>query len=129
MDLAGSAEVNRALHARFGDRLVGNIRVGAANWADSAPARDLPGPKPRFFFAPDAWRTARETLGMGPLTAQMSAARVAVRDRAMARVRPRRLCGAEGALEGWRDLVAGRVPPDIGLIVEGPDTGAAPLHP
>ena len=125
VDMAGSAEVNRALHARFADRLAGNIRVGAANWADSAPARDLPGPKPRFFFAPDAWRAARAAIGMGPLVAQMSAARGAVREMAMALVQPRRLQGAEGALEGWRDLVAGRVPPQVGLIVEG----APPLHP
>lgn len=119
VDMAGSAEVNRALHTRFADRLVGNLRVGAANWADSAPARDLPGPRPRFFFAPDAWRAARERQGMGPLTAQMSAARAAVRTMAMALVRPRILHGAGGALEGWRDLVAGRVAPDVGLIVEG----------
>ena len=66
VDMAGSAVVNRALHGRFGDRLVGNIRVGAANWAESTPARDLPGPKPRVFFAPDAWRAAREALGIGP---------------------------------------------------------------
>lgn len=119
VDMAGSAQVNRALHSRFGDRLAGNIRVGAANWADSAPARDLPGPRPRFFFAPDAFRAAREALGIGPLTAQLSAARKAVQRLAMARITPRVLHGAEGALAGWRDLVAGRVPPDQGLIVAG----------
>jgi len=118
VDMAGSAAVNRALHARFGDRLTGNIRVGAANWADSAPARDLPGPKPRFFFAPDALRAARQQIGAGELGSRMQAARGAVRAMAQTRVTPRHLRGPEGALAAWRDLVAGRVRPEIGLIVE-----------
>lgn len=118
VDMAGSATVNRALHERLGDRLRGNIRVGAAHWSDSAPARDLPGPKPRFFFAPDAFRAAREALGIGPLTARMSAARRAVREGAGARITMQPVHGAKGALAGWSDLVAGRVPPDRALVLE-----------
>lgn len=118
VDMAGSATVNRALHDRLGAQLLGNIRVGATAWSDSAPARDLPGPKPRFFFAPDAFRAARQQLGIGPLTARMSAARRAVREGAGARITMQALHGAEGARTGWADLVAGRVPPDRALVLE-----------
>lgn len=118
VDFAGSATVNRALHDRLGAQLLGNIRVGATAWADSAPARDLPGPKPRFFFAPDAFRIARQQLGAGALTARMSAARRAVREMAGARIAMQAVRGAEGARAGWADLVAGRVPPDRALVLE-----------
>jgi hypothetical protein len=65
VDFAGDAEINRALHTRFGDKLKANIRVGGAHWQQSAPAQGLPGPKPIFFFAPDHLEKARETLGAG----------------------------------------------------------------
>ena len=65
VDFAGDASVNRDFHSRFGDQLRANIRVGGAHWEHSAPAQNLPGPQPVFFFAPDHMEKARETLGPG----------------------------------------------------------------
>jgi len=118
VDIAGSAPVNRALHARLGDRLTGNIRVGGAHRADSAPAADLPGPRPRFFFAPDALRTVRADMGAQALADRIAAGREAVARMAEALITPRRLHGPEGALQGWQALLANTVPPDTGLIVD-----------
>jgi hypothetical protein len=118
VDMAGSAAVNRALHTRFGDRLLGNIRVGAAHWSDSAPARDLPGPKPRFFFAPDAFRAVLRQLGDAEVVARMGIARGALSKGAHGLISMHRLTGPEGALAGWSDLVAGRVKPDRALVLE-----------
>lgn len=117
VDVAGSAEVNRALHARFGARLAGNIRLGAANWADSAPARDLPGPKPRFFFAPDALRALRALMPVPEMMDWLTRAETAARAALAAHVAFEHRQGATGAASAWADLVAGRVPPDRVLIL------------
>jgi hypothetical protein len=63
VDFAGDADINRALHERLADDLTANIRVGGAHWEQSAPAGDLPGPRPSFFFAPDHVQRVMAELG------------------------------------------------------------------
>ncbi len=51
VDLAGSASLRRRLHLHFGAMLMHDCLVGSTQ-SDSFPSdADLPGPKPRFFFA------------------------------------------------------------------------------
>lgn len=59
VDVAGDAAVRRAVHAHFGDELVHSMAVGVTHWEESganggglAGAGELPGPQPKFFFAP-----------------------------------------------------------------------------
>jgi len=52
VDFSGDGEVVGRVHARLGGQIVLSSRIGQTHWdADRAP-RDLPGPKPAFFFAP-----------------------------------------------------------------------------
>ena len=118
VDIAGSGAVNRALHDRFHQRLIANIRVGGAHWTDSAPARDLPGPRPRFFFAPDALRDVRAEIGAATLSTRIETARAAVTAMTTRLITQRRLTGATGALQAWAELRANEVLPEIGLIIE-----------
>ena len=53
VDFAGNGAVVRAVHTRLGDALRQSIGVGLTHWERMAPAADLPGPTPVFFFAPD----------------------------------------------------------------------------
>jgi uncharacterized protein DUF2855 len=54
VDVAGDGEVRRAVHSHFGDELVHSMAVGVTHWEDAgAGAGELPGPQPKFFFAPD----------------------------------------------------------------------------
>ena len=53
VDFAGNGAVVRAVHTRLGDALRQSIGVGLTHWERMAPASDLPGPTPVFFFAPD----------------------------------------------------------------------------
>src|SRR5262249_36438569 len=52
VDHAGDAALVRAIHERFGDRLVYSGIVGATHWDRGGRQRNLPGPAPAFFFAP-----------------------------------------------------------------------------
>jgi hypothetical protein len=54
VDMAGDAAVRAAVHGRYGGELAHSTVVGATHHdrMDAVPD-DLPGPRPRFFFAPD----------------------------------------------------------------------------
>lgn len=54
VDVAGDGAVRLAIHAHYGDQLVHSMAVGMTHWEElRVGARELPGPAPAFFFAPD----------------------------------------------------------------------------
>lgn len=54
VDMSGSARLRRDVHEAYGERLQASIAVGFTHWQDRpAGGEDLPGPAPRFFFAPE----------------------------------------------------------------------------
>jgi hypothetical protein len=64
VDIAGDAEVRLAVHSHYGDELVHSMAVGITHWEDlGAGSRELPGPTPTFFFAPD--RLAKRSVDWG----------------------------------------------------------------
>ncbi|WP_429912778.1 DUF2855 family protein [Glycocaulis sp.] len=118
VDFAGSAEVNRALHTRFGENLNANIRVGGAHWDDSTPASGLPGPRPVFFFAPDHARDRIAEWGPDGFAARQGEAWssfVAAADNLLAW---RGLTGGSEALNAYQALVHGDVSASEALVVE-----------
>ena len=52
VDMAGDAEVRAAVHSHYGDDLRHSMAVGVTHWEDFEGGGDLPGPPPKFFFAP-----------------------------------------------------------------------------
>ena len=63
VDFAGSANVRTALHAHFGDALTYSCAVGMSHRELNPPGRELPGPRPTFFFAPDRVRKRAKDWG------------------------------------------------------------------
>ncbi len=108
VDFAGSRAVNRALHTRLGSALAVNIRVGGAHWAESAPASDLPGPKPTFFFAPTHYDIEREAEGPAAFHANLAAAWVRFADKAPSWFDFVHRDGPDGCLDIYRALVDGQ---------------------
>jgi hypothetical protein len=74
VDMAGNGAVRDAVHRRCGDQLRYSCAVGGTHWGQMAPAMDLPGAAPTFFFAPDRVRQRSEDWGMSGLQARMGAA-------------------------------------------------------
>ncbi|KAA5803397.1 DUF2855 family protein [Alkalicaulis satelles] len=118
VDFAGAAEVNRALHDHLGKGLKGNIRVGGAHWDDSAPAPDLPGPKPVFFFAPDHARERMAEWGPEEFARRQGGAWTAFAKSADDLLTWRTLKGGAAALGAYQALVKGDVPAIEALVVE-----------
>ncbi len=118
IDFAGDAGVNAAVHGALGDRLAANIRVGAAHWEASAPARDLPGPKPVFFFAPDHAAKRIAEWGGAEFARRYSTAWAGFSEAAHALFDTVEMDGADGALEAYRQLVANQAPASAAISVE-----------
>jgi hypothetical protein len=64
VDMAGDAQVRTAVHSHLGPALVHSAVVGATHHDRMGDVPDsLPGPRPKFFFAPD--RVAKRTSDWG----------------------------------------------------------------
>jgi hypothetical protein len=64
VDMAGDAQVRRAVHSHYGESLTHSAVVGATHHDRMGDVPDsLPGPRPTFFFAPD--RVSKRTTEWG----------------------------------------------------------------
>jgi hypothetical protein len=73
VDIAGDGEVRHAVHSHFGDELVHSMAVGVTHWEDfGAGAGELPGPPPKFFFAPDRVTKRAEDWGRAGLETRVA---------------------------------------------------------
>ncbi len=65
VDIAGDAKLRLAVHSHYGQDLVYSMAVGVTHWEEFAAGDgELPGPAPKFFFAPD--RVTRRSQDWGP---------------------------------------------------------------
>ncbi len=74
VDMAGNGAVRDAVHRRCGDQVRYSCAVGGTHWGQIAPAGELPGAPPVFFFAPDRIRQRSEDWGMDALQARLGEA-------------------------------------------------------
>lgn len=118
IDFAGDGKVNAAIHGALGDDLAANIRVGAAHWEESAPPRDLPGPKPAFFFAPDHAVKRMKEWGNAEFLRRYSAAWAGFSNAAQGLFDTLEMDGADGALEAYKQLVGNTAPASAAISVE-----------
>lgn len=73
VDVAGDGEVRHAVHTHFGDELVHSMAVGVTHWEDfGSGAGELPGPQPKFFFAPDRVTKRAEDWGRADLETRVA---------------------------------------------------------
>jgi len=118
VDFAGDASLNRKLHDGLAGQLAANIRVGGAHWEQSAPPRDLPPPKPQFFFAPDAARTLIKQWGAEEFDQRYKAAWREFAGAAPGYFDFRSEAGSKGALSVYRALLDGKAKPQDGFSIK-----------
>ncbi len=118
VDVAGDAALRRRVHERA--HLVHSAVVGAAHH-DAAPDLSneaLPGPRPAFFFAPDQMR--KRYADWGPDGVEKAHAKAWARFAPVVEgwVKVRVGHGPEGLDRAWKEVLAGRVPPRVGHVVQ-----------
>ncbi|MGI8795042.1 MAG: DUF2855 family protein [Acidimicrobiia bacterium] len=117
VDMAGGGQVLADVHRHFGDSLRSSCIVGATHWEESAPAGDLPGPPPTFFFAPDRLVKRRADWGADGLESRIETAWQAFLSSVddWLTIDERRGFGA--AADTWLEVLEGRAPPNLGYVV------------
>jgi NADPH:quinone reductase-like Zn-dependent oxidoreductase len=124
VDIAGNADVVRAVHTAFGDRLAHSMIVGGTHWDhEAAPAADaLAGPRPAFFFAPTQIAKRTAEWGREKLDRRNGEAWAAYSAWTDAWLEVRTAMGADAVAAAWTDLVAGEIDPRVGFV------GAVPAN-
>lgn len=118
VDVAGDAALRRRVHERAD--LAHSAVVGAAHH-DAAPDLsdgDLPGPRPTFFFAPDQMRKRQEDWGPHGVETEHAKAWARFAPVVEGWVDVTVGSGPAGLEQAWQEVLAGRVPPRVGHVVQ-----------
>ena len=117
VDMSGDGAVVEAVHRHFGDQVKASIGVGATHWGAGRAPRDLPGARPAFFFAPAQIAKRDQDWGAGVLMRRAVEANIAACAVLSARMTVIEAQGADAIAAAYAEMVAGKTPPDRGLIL------------
>jgi len=118
VDMAGNSGLREKLHRHFGEQMKYSGIIGLTHRLSSPDEKfELPGAKPRFFFAPDQIRKRAKEWGPGGIDTRFGAAWsgfVPNLDRWLEITESR---GPAAVKQVYLDTLNGRVPPDQGHIL------------
>lgn len=117
VDMAGNSALRAELHRHFGEQMTCSVRVGLTHRATEPDEDELPGAKPRWFFAPDQIRKRAKEWGPGGIEQRFGAAWsgfAPVLERCLSVVESR---GPEAVRQVYLDTLKGRIPPEQGHML------------
>jgi hypothetical protein len=117
VDMAGNPEIIAALHTHFGESLKYSCSIGATHWDQTSHRVDISGPKPQFFFAPSQLSKRGKEWGREDLNNRLETALNTFIEGSKEWLRIEHLRGADAVSETYSQLVAGKMPPEIGNIL------------
>lgn len=121
LDFSGDAALRGRVHRRFGEALVHDCTVGAAANTGVVSDPDLPGPRPRFFFAPNQIKKRNADWGPPEMNRRFGEAQARffarAADAAEPWVRVVESRGYDAAAKITADIFEGRADPAEGHIV------------
>jgi hypothetical protein len=112
LDFAGSPAIRSGLRARLGSSLVRDIAIGLTNQVRDVDAAD------ELFFAPVQMAKRRQDWGADELDRRFAAAWHGFTKTIGGRLTVQVGHGPEGLRAAWSDVLAGRVPPNVGRVVQ-----------
>jgi hypothetical protein len=118
VDFAGNPAATRAVHEHFGERLAIDLIVGITHWDAERGASPLPGPKPVGFFAPGRMQKRSADWGAPDFRQRTETAWLGFIADAKKLTDVDRRSGGDAALAAYRDAVAGKVDPRVGVLIE-----------
>jgi hypothetical protein len=118
VDMAGSAQVRRAVHVHAAGDLRASILVGATHWDGATSAADpLPGPTPEVFFAPARGEQRAAELGPAPFQRRIGAAWAAFAQRVPDLLRIEFRSGVDAVGQAYDALLDGSADPARGVVL------------
>ena len=117
VDMAGNADVKLRLHTHLGDLMRHSAAVGTSHWDKFAQPQNLPGAKPRFFFAPAQIQKRRDEWGPGVIERQITQAwkRIASDAESWLTIRPHH--GLNEAVRLHKLIADGQADPRDGHVI------------
>ena len=118
-DFSGDGEIRASVHTHYGDRLAHSLTVGATHWDQLAQGTgDLPGPKPRFFFAPTRIKKRGADWGTAAVDQKVAEAWKPFADWASGWLEVQRVEGTEEEIKRiYLELLEGKIDPKVGHVV------------
>ena len=120
VDMAGNSGLREKLHRHFGDQMKYSGRIGLTHRSSSPDEPELPGAKPRWFFAPDQIRKRAKEWGPGGIDARFGAAWSAFAPTLERWLKVIEGRGPAAVKQVYLDTLQGRIPPDQGHMLSLP---------
>jgi Protein of unknown function (DUF2855) len=117
VDFSGNAQVRSAIHEHFGGDLAHSSAIGVTHHEEMAGGGDLPGPKPRFFFAPDRSKKRVADWGAAGLEAKIADAWHPFVEWADGWLEVIHGSGPEALQEAYLEVLDGNVAPAAGHVL------------
>lgn len=128
VDFAGNPKVVEAVHRQLAGRLARSVAVGFTHWEAPSVDRDLPGPPPTMFFAPDRVRVLAAAIGGRELLQRMD---TGLREFVAANpwLRVVEHAGPEALQAVYATVIEGRaVPEDLHIVRPGGTSAGRPTE-
>jgi len=117
IDMAGNADVKFRLHTHLGALMRHSAAVGTSHWDKFAQPQNLPGAKPRFFFAPAQIQKRRDDWGPGVIERQITQAWKRLASDAGSWLTMRPHAGLHEAVRLHQLIAAGQADPRDGHVI------------
>lgn len=116
VDMAGDGSVRHAVHTQR-PGLAASVQVGGTHWGELDGPRDLPGPTPALFFAPDQIVKRREDWGPGGVEERFAVAWEVFLPIIDSLVEVVEGSGASAIEQTWHAVLTGTAPPHHGYVL------------
>jgi hypothetical protein len=120
VDMAGNSGLREKLHRHFADQMKYSGRIGLTHRSSSPDEPELPGAKPRWFFAPDQIRKRAKEWGPGGIDARFSTAWSTFAPTLERRLKVIDGRGPAAVTQVYLDTLQGRIPPEQGHMLSLP---------
>ena len=119
IDVSGDGELRGRVHRHLDDRLEASLQLGATHWDRlAAVPGEMPGPEPRFFFAPDRVKKRTKDWGGEGLAQRVADAWGPFAEWTAGWLEVSRSAGLDGARDAYLQVLAGDVPPSRAHVIE-----------
>ena len=117
VDMSGDARLTVSLHNHIGDNLVESCMVGASHWQEGGKVGELPGARPRFFFAQGQIEKRNKEWGPGVAMGNAMTASAKVAALVADDIQVQWVEGSASLADHWALLLDNKIPPSTGLMV------------
>jgi hypothetical protein len=118
-DFSGDAAVRSSVHEHAGDGLAHDLAIGATHWDEmqAASSGPLPGPAPKFFFAPDRIKVRGEEWGQAALEEKVDEAWHPFAEWASGWLEAQPGEGRDDVERVYREVLEGEIGPEAGPVL------------